>query len=184
MLRRLIALAVLGSCAYCAAGDAKSHIEVRMEGAGMETIESAKVTFRVTFSADRNLTIRSESLVSDSDSSAVSITASEFPASFEPDGVACPSPQEVTTIQEGPGRWVSLGRTYETVGTIDLNERFANLGKIIGRCDLVVFWSYKPNLGVGVDVSRISGSLLISALRRLNEPSVANAEIRFFDVKK
>ena len=127
------------------------------------TSNSISLRFRFVYSAREDLTISSRSVITHDDSLAVSVMAAEYPHSFEPDGIACPAPREVTAISEGPGSWRQIGRNYQYVADIDLSERFNNLDSILHRCDLVVFWSYKPNLGEKLRTNRLSGAIVVPA---------------------
>ena len=139
--------------------------------------ESVSLAFHFVYSAQEDLTILSRSVITSDDSIAVTILGAEFPSSSSPDGIACPSPHEITSIHEGPGSWRPIGKHFENAAGIDLRERFNNLNNILHRCDLVLFWSYRPNLGPKVQVKRLSGAITIPAHGPASAPATVVEKI-------
>jgi hypothetical protein len=170
-----VALQALGAAA--AAPDVGS-VSVRLEPSSKSEHGSTSLTFHLSYQSSEDLKIWSRSVIDSDDSSALIIVAREFPATFEPNGMACPNPQEVATLHEGPGQWRNVGRSYEAVADVDLGRRFNNLSGILRRCDLVVFWTYKPRLGPKMSVNRMSGSITVPAAGPVVSPPVVIEKIR------
>lgn len=72
----------------------------------------------------------------------------------------CPRLKEIIFIDDG-----RLGNTTINPGqhisqSIKLSGRYSNTAQAIGKCDTVVFWSYKPNKEIG-DSQRLSGAIFL-----------------------
>lgn len=173
----IVGVALQVSGATAAVADVGS-VSVRLEASPKSEPGSMSLTFHASYQSSEDLKIWSRSVIDSDDSTALTIAAREFPATFEPNGVACPNPQEVATLHEGPGEWRNVGKSYESVADIDLSRRFNNLGEILRRCDLVVFWTYRPKLGPKMSVNRMSGSIIVPATGPVVSPPAVVEKIK------
>lgn len=82
----------------------------------------------------------------------------DFGDNFHP----CPKPIENVYIEDGLLGTMTIQPGQTITQAVKLSTRYANLQQILGKCDLVVFWSYKPELTTGA-AERQAGSVVFPA---------------------
>lgn len=98
------------------------------------------------------------------------LTARQYSARSKKRPVPCPAPhQRIIVDDSGSGESiVRPGQVFSQV--IDLREVVSNLDEILGKCDLVLHWSYQPELRDGLFADRAAGALVIPASLVVSEP--------------
>lgn len=115
--------------------------------------------FDLTYNGQQPVKIRTSS-APDRQDTAIWILAERFLDIGSSTRGNCPRLKEIIFIDDG-----KLGSTTVHPGqhikqSIKLSDRYSNAAQVVGKCDTVVFWSYKPDKETG-DSQRISGAILL-----------------------
>lgn len=119
----------------------------------------ATLHFDLTYNGHQPVKIRTSSVPAAQDT-AIWILAERFLDIGSSTRGDCPRLKEIIFIDDG-----KLGNTTINPGqhikqSIKLSDRYSNTAQVIGKCDTVVFWSYKPDKETG-DSQRLSGAILL-----------------------
>lgn len=68
--------------------------------------------------------------------------------------------------------------------TISLNFIYPNIGDIIGKCDVIFFWSYRPKIEGEIVADRVAGAIAISRSLTVSPASTVSIPLRNFPVKQ
>ena len=84
---------------------------------------------------------------------------------------ACPAPEQRLIIDDGAIGEVRIAPGQTLTHVIDLRKNISNLKEILGKCDLVLYWTFRPLLK-GMRADRAAGAVVIPASLKM-EPSKA-----------
>lgn len=121
----------------------------------------AELTFNLTFSGSRPVVVNRSSMP-DLQSNAIWTSAEYFPNygdSYQP----CPRPKEKIEINDGLLGTTTIKPGQSVQQKIKLSDLYFNTNEIVGKCDLVIFWSYKPEFESGEHTERLAGAVVIPA---------------------
>lgn len=85
--------------------------------------------------------------------------------------VKCPKPIQNILIDDAGVGVEKISHNAVLEQRIDLNEVYGNMSKILGRCDLVIYWSYKIDVQSGPQIERLAGALVIPSDINLDKRS-------------
>lgn len=92
--------------------------------------------------------------------------------------IRCPQPRERIFIDDPGVGYKTIMPGQEISQTIDLFKLYDNLEEIIGKCDLVVFWSHKIDLEGDYQTPRLAGAAVFPATLDIKQPGDEVGEIR------
>ena len=124
------------------------------------------VDFWLSSTSSVPMSIEKSSWFGGEDSSPISITAEQFPDFASQPFVACPAPLERIIISDPSPGAVQLPPKGGLRATVIMSTRYKNIQDIIGKCDLVLTWSYRLYLDEGPSASRMAGVVVIPASLR------------------
>lgn len=111
-----------------------------------------------SFEADRGSIPSSKSL------RIVSLGADRFP-DYDNASTICRSLKEVITIDDPSPGYVEVKPGQEFVEDVPLSNKVEGVKDVLGRCELVVTWSYKMYTQDKVRFPRMAGSIVIPSSR-------------------
>ncbi|MGO1000772.1 hypothetical protein [Lysobacter sp. CA196] len=76
----------------------------------------------------------------------------------------CPRPADKLVIDDGVLGTMTIQPGQSIKQAVSLSGRFTKIREVLGKCDLVVFWSYAPESENGVG-ERLAGSIVLPALK-------------------
>lgn len=121
----------------------------------------ATLNFDLAFSGSKPIVL-ARSSIPGVQKDAIWIGVDFFPVSgenFHP----CPEPVEKIFINDGLLGTATIQPGQSMREVVKLSDRYSNIGDILGKCDLVVFWSYKPKLETGDYSERLAGAFVLPA---------------------
>lgn len=121
----------------------------------------AELTFSLTLSGPSPVVVTKSSMP-DIQKNAIWTSAEYFP-NYGDDYHPCPRPKEKIEINDGLLGTTTIKPGQSIQQKIKLSELYFNTNEIVGKCDLVLFWTYKPELESGETTERLAGAIVIPA---------------------
>lgn len=119
------------------------------------------LTFKLTYQGNDEIVVDRSVLPGVQRMQAVYIDAGRFPDRDLPRGTHCGNLEEVIVIDDpGPGtQLVTPGEEF--IDVIRLNDWYRGWEGVLGRCEVVINWSYKLYTHSGVIFPRMAGSIVV-----------------------
>ena len=121
----------------------------------------AELTFNLTFSGPNSVVVARSSMP-DIQKNAIWTSAEYFP-NYGDNYRPCPKLKEKIEINDGLLGTITIKPGQSFQQKIKLSDLYFNANEIVGKCDVVLFWTYKPELESGEHTERLAGTVVITA---------------------
>ncbi len=168
--RYIVVLAVMFSALGAAAGKSPATLTMHVTPV-VSSDNDVSLRFQLRYTGQDSLEAQASSLPGVQRRFTIALDVQRYPDYDNPAGRPCANLQDIITIDDpGPG-WKSVNSGQEFVEDVRLADLYKGVGDVLGRCELVVNWSYKMYTRDKIRFPRMAGSVVIPSSRRPVIPS-------------
>ena len=147
-------------------------------------IKSFSIKFTLSYYGSYELEVDKGSLIGQGRLKTVSLDLSEFQDYDKEVGESCKKVEEKIYIDDPSPGWrkINDGESFSEI--LNVGDFFKEISDVIGKCDIVINWSYKIYTKGKYRFPRISGSFTIPSDLNLPLPSDVSAYGQRWEYKK